>query len=48
MYDISLSKETAKILAALEREKEEMIRNKIRKLGENPEFFGKHLRGVDL
>lgn len=48
MYDIFLSKEAVKILAALERETEEMIRNKIRKLGENPEFFEKHLRGVDL
>jgi mRNA interferase RelE/StbE len=48
MHDIFLSKEAAKMLASLEREKEEMIRNKIRKLGENPEFFGKHLKGVDL
>ncbi len=48
MYEIFLSEEAIKFLVNLDRKSEEIVRNKIKKLGEFPESFGKHLRGIDL
>ena len=47
MYEIFLSKEVVRFLVNLDRENEEVIRNKIKKL-ESPEFFGKHLKGINV
>jgi len=48
MYKIFLSKETVRFLVSLDKENEKVIRNKIKKLSEWPESFGKHLKGIDL
>lgn len=48
MYEIFLSKEVVRFLVNLDRENEEVIRNKIKRLGESPEFFGKHLKGINF
>ena len=48
MYNIFLSEETAGFLMNLEKENEKTIRNKIKKLTEYPELFGKHLKGINI
>ncbi len=48
MYKIFLSKEAVKFLVNLDKESEETIRGKIKKLSESPKSFGKHLKGIDL
>ncbi|MCK4310126.1 MAG: type II toxin-antitoxin system RelE/ParE family toxin [Methanomicrobia archaeon] len=48
MYKIFLSKETVRFLLSLDKENEKVIRDKIKKLSESPESFGKHLKGIDL
>jgi mRNA-degrading endonuclease RelE of RelBE toxin-antitoxin system len=48
MYKVFLSKETVRFLLSLDKENEKVIRNKIKKLSEWPESFGKHLKGIDL
>ena len=47
MYRIFLSKEAVRVLVNLDKENEEIIRSKLRKLTESPEFFGKHLKGTN-
>ena len=44
MYEIFLSK--VRVLVNLDRENEEVIRNKIKKLGESPKFFGNYLKAL--
>ena len=47
MHGIFLSKEAVRFLVNLDKTNEEMIRSKLKKLAESPEFFGKHLKGTN-